>query len=204
MSIYCHLGYPTELCPASSSWSRKAQLFPRAGVPSMWMAEISGGRRQLGNLIKSLSKGLIERSSTNDWCNKGIFISITKGLVRHNQELISTLPCCCFSTPGHTDSLHSYSLGTLPSPYVRPGLAAASQAQQSRGKPRREQALLHPTTDFSASVQTAPFQSIYLFKTDTQTQMPFISLIVQTMKYPCFSVAFCPARQNACSFPNRL
>lgn len=69
VGIYCHLRYPTALCPASSSWSRKTQVFPRAGVTASsprWMAETSGGRRQLGNLIKSLSKGLIERSSTND------------------------------------------------------------------------------------------------------------------------------------------
>lgn len=68
------------------------------------------------------------------------------------------------------------------------------QAQWSRDRPRREQASLHSTTDFSASVQTAPFQSFFLFKTDSQTQTPFVSLIIRVIKYLRFSVSSFPIR----------
>lgn len=85
---------------------------------------------------------------------------------------------------------------SLPGPFLRPGLVAASQAQWSRDRdrPRREQASLHSTTDFSASVQTAPFQSFFLFETDSQTQTSFVSLIIQVIKYLCFSVSAFPIR----------
>lgn len=78
---------------------------------------------------------------------------------------------------------------TLPSPFLRPGLAAASQAQGSRNRPRQEQASLHSITDFSASVLTAPFQSFFLFETEPQTQTPFVGIIVQVIKYCVFLLA---------------
>lgn len=134
------------LCQICRSWWGGAQLWPwrgwRHSPQPQRMAEISGARGQLGNFIKSLSKGLIERSSTNDWCNEGIFISITKGLVRQDQELVSTLPCCCFSTPCQALRLHSCGLKLAALyrsfPYARisgciPGPGEQGQAQARAG-----------------------------------------------------------------------
>lgn len=40
-------------------------------------------------------------------------LALPKGLVRQDQELVSTLPCCCFSTPCQALCLHSCSLELL-------------------------------------------------------------------------------------------
>lgn len=118
-----------------------------------------------------------------------------KGLVRQDQELVFTLPCCCFSTPCQALCLHSCRLKlALPGYFLRPGLAAASQAQGSRDRPRQEQASLHSTTDFSASIPTAPFQSFSLFETEPQTQTRFAGIIIQVIKHLCFSVSSLPVR----------
>lgn len=82
----------------------------------------------------------------------------------------------------------------LPGPFLRPGLEAASQAQGSWDRPRQEQASLHSTTDFSASIPIAPFQSFFLFETEPQTQTPFAGIIIQVIKYLCFSVTSFPIR----------
>lgn len=149
----------------------------------------SDGRGQLGNLTKSLSEGLTKPSSTNSWSKEGIFFSITKGLARHDWEPISMLPCCS-PTPRHAGRPCSYGLEpwhpAQPSPST--GLVPAPQAL---GVAARAGIVPPHSAFFSDSVQTAPFQSIFLFKTDPRAQTPFISLIIQRIKYLCFPVSFC-------------
>lgn len=99
------------------------------------------------------------------------------------------LPCCS-PTPCHAGRPCSYGLEpwhpAQPSPST--GLVPAPQAL---GVVARAGMVPPHSAFFSDSVQTAPFQSIFLFKTDPRAQTPFISLIIQRIKYLCFPVLFC-------------